>query len=41
MTDIDYPDDLAIIANTITNATALLYHLKNAADDVGLYISFF
>lgn len=38
LTDIDYADDLAIIADTITNAK-VLHHLENAANDVGLYIN--
>lgn len=32
--DIDYADDLAFTADRITKAKALLYHRKNAANDV-------
>ncbi|KAG1664232.1 Apoptosis-inducing factor 1, mitochondrial [Nymphon striatum] len=33
MTDIDYANDLAIAADTISNATTLLHHLENAAKE--------
>lgn len=33
MTDINYLDDLAITADAISNATALLHHLENVAND--------
>ena len=39
LTDVDYADDLAITADTITNATVLLHNLENAANEVGLYVN--
>lgn len=39
LTDVDYADDLAITADTITNATVLLHNLGNAANEVGLYVN--
>lgn len=33
LTDINYLDDLAITSDTISNATALLHHLENIAND--------
>lgn len=39
LTDIDNTDDPAITVDTITNATVLLHHLKNTANDVGLYVN--
>lgn len=33
MTDIDYADYPAMTADTITNTTALLHHLRNTAND--------
>lgn len=33
--DIDYTNDLASTADTITNATYLLYNLENAANEFG------
>lgn len=38
LTHIDYTNNLAIIADTISNPTVLLQHLENAANDVGIYI---
>lgn len=34
---IDYVNDLAIIRDSITNATVNLHHLENAANNVGFY----
>lgn len=34
---IDYANDLAIIRDSITNATVNLHHLENAANNVGFY----
>ena len=39
LTDVDYADDLAITADTITNATVLLHNLENATNEVGLYVN--
>lgn len=39
LTDVDYADDLAITADTITNATVLLHNLENAANEVELYVN--
>lgn len=35
LTDINYAVDLTVTADTITNDTALLQHLENAANNVG------
>lgn len=37
--DVDHADDLAITADTITNATVLLHNLGNEANEVGLYVN--
>lgn len=34
---IDYANDLAIIRDSITNATVNLHHLENSANNVGFY----
>ena len=39
LTDVDYADDLAVTADTISNATTLLHQLEDAAKDVGLYVN--
>ena len=39
LTDVDYADDLAVTADTITNATVLLHNLENAANEVELYVN--
>ena len=39
LTDIDYADDLALTADTITNASTLLHLLENSARDVGLFVN--
>ena len=39
LTDVDYADDVAITADTITNGTVLLHNLGNAANEVGLYVN--
>ena len=39
MTDIDFADDLALLANTIENAEKLLHHIEIAAREVGLHIN--
>lgn len=37
--NIDYANDLAITADTITNATVLQHNLQNADNDVVLYVN--
>ena len=39
ITDADYADDLALMADTIADAQSLLHSLETAAGDVGLYIT--
>ena len=39
MTDIDFADDLALLANTIEEAEKLLHHIELAAREVGLHIN--
>ena len=39
ITDADYADDLALMANTISDAQSLLHSLEVAAGDVGLYVN--
>ena len=37
LTDADYADDLALFANSISEARALLHSLEDAAKDIGLH----
>ena len=39
MTDIDFADDLALLADNIADAEKLLHHIEAAAREVGLYIN--
>ena len=39
ITDADYADDLALMADTIADAQSLLHSLEIAAGDVGLYVN--
>ena len=39
ITDVDYADDLALLSDTISEATVLLHHLEKAAKGVGLYVN--
>lgn len=39
LTDIDYADDLALLADTNSDAEKLLHILENAASEIGLYIN--
>ena len=39
MTDADYADDIAILANTPNQAETLLHSLERAAADIGLYVN--
>ena len=39
ITDADYTDDIAILANTLGQAETLLYSLKRAAAGIGLYVN--
>ena len=39
ITDVDYADDLALLTNTIQDATALLHKIEEAASEIGLYIN--
>jgi len=39
VTDVDYADDLALLADTPTQAEALLHSLEEAAKNVGLYVN--
>ena len=38
MTDADFADDLALLANTPPQAENLLHSLEHAARDIGLYM---
>ena len=38
ITDADYADDIAFLANTLTQAESLLYNLEQAAGGIGLHI---
>ena len=39
ITDADYADDIAILANTLNQAETLLHSLERAAAGVGLYVN--
>ena len=39
ITDADYADDIAILANTPNQAEILLHSLERAASDIGLYVN--
>ena len=39
ITDVDYADDLALISDTIDEATKLLHLVEKAASEIGLYIN--
>ena len=39
MTDIDFADDIALLADNIADAEKLLHHIEAAAREVGLYIN--
>ena len=39
ITDADYADDIALLANTPTQAETLLHSLEQAAAGVGLYVN--
>ena len=39
ITDTDYADDLALIADTIADAQTLLHGLETASGDIGLYVN--
>ena len=39
ITDVDYADDIALLSNTIDEATKLLHYIENAAREIGLYIN--
>ena len=39
ITDVDYADDLAVVANTIDEATILLHSLEASAKEIGLHIN--
>ena len=39
ITDADYADDIAILANTPNQAETLLYSLERAAEGIGLYVN--
>ena len=39
ITDADYADDIAILANTPNQAETLLYSLERAATDIGLHVN--
>jgi hypothetical protein len=39
ITDLDYPDDLATLCDTIQDAQRLIYQLETAAAEVGLHIN--
>ena len=39
ITDVDYADDLALLANTQTQAESLLHCLERAAGGIGLHVN--
>ena len=39
MTDADYADDIAILANTPNQAETLLHSMERAAAGIGLYVN--
>ena len=39
ITDADYADNLALFANSISEARALLHSLENSAKDIGLHVN--
>ena len=39
ITDVDYADDLAVLADNIKDATSLLHYIERTAKEVGLYIN--
>ena len=39
MTDVDYADDMALPANTLTRAKFQLNSLEQAAESIGLYVN--
>ena len=39
MTDADYSDDIALIANTLTQAESRLHSLEQAAGGIGFYVN--
>ena len=39
ITDVDYADDLALLSDTIDEASRLLHHVEDAASKIGLYIN--
>ena len=39
VTDVGYADDLALIADTVSDASKLLHSLETAAGDIGLYVN--
>ena len=39
ITDVDYADDLALLSDTMEEATKLLHFVEEAASEIGLYIN--
>ena len=39
ITDADYADDIALLANTLAQAETLLHSLERTADGIGLYVN--
>ena len=39
ITDVDYADDIALLANTPTQAQSLLHSLEGAAGGIGLHVN--
>ena len=39
MADADYADDLALLANTLTQAQSLLYSLQQAVGCINIYVN--
>ena len=39
ITDADYADDIAFLANTHTQAESLLHNLEHAAKSIGLHVN--
>ena len=39
VTDADYADDLALLADTLAQAESMLHSLEEAAKNIGLYVN--
>ena len=39
ITDADYADDIAILTNSLNDATVLLHNIEKFAEEIGLYVN--